>query len=316
MLAEALITLPESFPRAGWRYAVVPVQVPGCFHPKVLLRLGADQARVQISSANATTAGWCRNLEICSDLSWSEESGGPDNGAYRQLIRKSYDSLVHWLGRASGDVVEAKLHIHRAQSKWLFETGPNAGPISLSDGTAVDFLFERADGVGPNILQRFMSCVSGDRIHRIVVVSPYWDSDAGALQDVQDAFGGAPLTIGVNPASAEFPAKPDLSHRPISFATDEILKSRAFAHAKLVVLEGDAADHVLSGSANLSRAALGSLAGVPARNAEASVYRRLPPGTVLKSLGLSLDQSVERARLKVPERPSYLQPSERVPGEQ
>nr|WP_294523791.1 hypothetical protein [uncultured Rhodopila sp.] len=312
MLGEALRCLPRSFQMAGRRYAVVPAHVQGCFHPKVLLRLGTNRARLQIMSANATTAGWCRNLEVHSDLLWEEGADDPDNETHRQLIRKAYDYLLHWLEPLAGDVIAAKLRVYMTQARWLFDIDPNPGPVSLADGTAVDLLLERGDGTGSGILNQLVACVSGDHIRRIVVASPYWDTGASALLDLQDAFDGIPLVIAVNPNSSEFPQGVDLSKRPISFATDKVLLDDRFAHAKLFVLEGDAADHVVSGSANASRAALGSLNGIRARNAEATVYRRLPRGTVLPSLGLSLAQKVEQSVLRKPNPPSYINGAQRL----
>ena len=46
MLKQALNATPEAFKNAGRRYAVVPIQVAGCFHPKIHLRLGTDGAEL------------------------------------------------------------------------------------------------------------------------------------------------------------------------------------------------------------------------------------------------------------------------------
>jgi hypothetical protein len=129
---------------------------------------------------------------------------------------------------------------------------------------------------------RLRAYVDRDRINRIVIVSPYWDANGEALLDIQDAFDGAPVIIGLNPGSGTFPGALDVSQRPITFATDKTLRVERFAHAKLFLLEGENADHVVFGSPNTSRAALGA-PGIPARNAEAAVYRRLPPSSVRAS---------------------------------
>ena len=297
MLGEALRSIPESFPRAGRRYAVVPAHVAACFHPKIVLRLGKDRARLQVVSANATAAGWCRNLEVASDVSWIEGGENPDNASHRRLIRKAYDYLCHWLDPTPGQTIASKLNIHKSDAIWLADTEPNAGPLFLADGTAVDLLLERGDATDTGILSRLLSCVGGDRIRRIVVVSPYWDADGTALLDIQDVFGVPPVVVAINPKSGAFPGGFDVSQRPISFATDDCLDSDRFAHAKLVILEGDGADHVLSGSPNASRAALGGPGGVMARNAEAAVYRRLSSGSVLPALGLALARTVERCTI-------------------
>jgi hypothetical protein len=296
MLAEALRAVPETLRRAGRYYAVVPAHVDGCFHPKVFLRLGRDRGCLQIASANATAAGWCRNLELSAKLSWTNDGNDPEAAAKRSLIRKAYDYLLHWLEASPGQAIPAKLQIHANDADWLLDTEPNSGPVLLHDATAVDLLLERGDGSSPGILDRLRACVDRDRINRIVIVSPYWDANGEALLDLQDAFGGAPVIVGLNPGSGTFPGALDVSQRPITFATDKTLRVERFAHAKLFLLEGEKADHVVFGSPNASRAALGA-PGIPARNAEAAVYRRLPPSSVRHALKLTLDDTVKRSAI-------------------
>ena len=294
MLRDALRATPECFARAGSRYAVVPVSVSGCFHPKILLRLGTDRARLHVASANTTAAGWCRNAELTCDVSWEHRSEHPDNVAFGRIMRKAYGYLSYWLDEVSGQSVAAKLRIHARDASWLVDLEPNTAPITLSDGTALDLLLENGGG-GRGILERFADCVAGDRIRRIVAISPYWDVDAAALKDLSAIFDQAPITVAVNKDTSEFPAGADLAGVNVHFAA--ALHEDRFTHAKLIVLESATADHVLVGSANVSRAALGA-PGIPARNAEASVYRRLPRGAAATALGLDLTHEVPRSSIR------------------
>src|ERR1039457_6293506 len=86
MLSSALQATPAAFRSAGRRYAMVPVTVLGSFHPKIHLRLGRDGARLIVGSANATAAGWCRNLEVLADLDWGQRDKDQARGP---LIRKA-----------------------------------------------------------------------------------------------------------------------------------------------------------------------------------------------------------------------------------
>ena len=85
MLTRALSSTPAAFRLAGRKYAIVPVSVEGCFHPKIHLRFGRDKARLIISSANATAAGWCRNLEVLADLDWNPRAEESPHGS---MIRR------------------------------------------------------------------------------------------------------------------------------------------------------------------------------------------------------------------------------------
>lgn len=307
MLADALDSLPRSFLGAGRRYAVVPARATACFHPKILLRLGERRARLQVGSANATAAGWCRNAELVCDLSW-EMGGGADAAAYARLIRKTYDYLASWLTGVPGQAIPAMLRGHWRDAPWLADVEASDAPVALSDGSLADVLLERGDGTSPGILERLKALLGGERTHRIILSSPFWDADAGALKDLQDSLGGPPVAVALPEQRPEFPTGADLSSRPVSFMALPHLVAKRVAHAKFILIEGQNADHIVVGSANISRAALGGSGGLAARNAEACVYRRLPQGSVLAYLGIDPTRTISKAKLK-PLRPEPKSPS-------
>ena len=159
MLKRALIATPEAFKNAGRRYALAPIQVSGCFHPKVHLRLGTDRARLIIGSANATAAGWGSNQEIFTAIDWSRRGESPTATITAPLIRKAYDYLETWLAAIPGDALDFKLYLHRKDSPWLGELQSNFDPIELPDGSAIDLFCER----GGRNTGDFESVVGADR---------------------------------------------------------------------------------------------------------------------------------------------------------
>lgn len=120
--------------------------------------------------------------------------------------------------------------------------------------------------------------------------------------------------VALSPRTGTFPGAVDVSQRPITFATDGTLGVDRFAHAKLFLLEGEKADHLVEGSPNASWAALGG-PGITARNAEASVYRRLTPGSVRHALKLTLDQVVSRAAVHSAPTTTFQEGAHHVPSE-
>src|SRR5262245_9920271 len=48
----------------GRRWILAKSTVSGIFHPKLIARIGSDDARVAVLSGNLTPGGWGRNLEI------------------------------------------------------------------------------------------------------------------------------------------------------------------------------------------------------------------------------------------------------------
>ncbi len=299
MLKRALIATPEAFKNAGRRYALAPIQVSGCFHPKVHLRLGTDRARLIIGSANATAAGWGSNQEIFTAIDWSRRGESPTATMTGPLIRKAYDYLEAWLAAIPGDALDFKLHLHRKDSPWLGELQSNSDPIELPDGSAIDLFCERGDGT-LGFLSRLSALTAGEKAKRLVVISPYWDNDLSALQELRSALSHCPTIIALNPAKNEFPIDAiDAGDLAQFAAVHDDEDAHRFLHAKVILIETDVADHLLFGSANCSDEALGS-ATKAARNAEVSVYRRFPPGRGLDLLGLDLGNVIDRGDIRRP----------------
>jgi hypothetical protein len=168
----------------------------------------------------------------------------------------------------------------RSRTAWLFDIEPAAGPVALADGT-VAALLTSANTTG--IAARFVALIEQGPVDRLIVLSPYWDQNLSALKYLIETLNPAETIILIDAPKALFPANAmqDLSNTAI-FDLQEFGKHR-FIHAKAIIAETSAADHVLYGSANCTIAALGtqSFAG---DNEEACLYRRLPPNTLLEAL--------------------------------
>ncbi|MDF0584759.1 hypothetical protein [Bradyrhizobium yuanmingense] len=264
---------------AGRLYSVSGAQgerAGGVFHPKLLIQLGRQKGRLLIGSANITASGIGGNLEIVSELRATPEPSGE-----RGILRQAFDYLLRHLDRGDA-TVEAQLEFLRRRSPWLFETEPVLGAVSLADGTLAAFL---ASGANEMMAGRFVSFVH-EPIHRMIVISPYWDEQLEALQYLTSAWKPAEIFVLVDKeVTALPPLPPALSPVLRFFDRGKAFKSR-FIHAKVIIAQGANTDHVLFGSANCTLAALGA-DGIPGINAEASLYRRLPPGLALTALDLA-----------------------------
>jgi hypothetical protein len=302
MLSRALAATPETFALAGQRYAIVPARVHGCFHPKILLRLGARRARLLVGSANVTAAGWGVNLEIAACFEYRNRD---KEGTAGRLVRKAYDYLLRWLEPVQGESIAHKLRLHRRDSAWLVELEANGSPVLLPDGTAADLLCDFGDGK-PGIMNRLVELVDGERVRQLVVVSPYWDYDLSALQNLRRAFRMPTTFIGLNPFVSEFPTEAVKKDRSLRFtAVPAEEGNERFLHAKIIIVSSDKADHVVFGSANCTDAALGSV-GRGGTNAEMSVYRRLSCGAALPMLGIDVSREVEPSVFGSPTRDPFV----------
>ena len=292
MLDRAIAETPESFARAGIGYAVVPVALDHCFHPKLHIRLGADGGSLVVGSANATAAGWGGNRELITSFEWWRRRDDPDNAVVQSLIRKAFDYVVPWVADADQVSLRRKLKLIERDASWLFEATPIDGPLTLADGTAVDLFFERADG-GVSIMRRLVDEIGSVPVRRLIIVSPYWDGNLSALHELQHRLAPNETVIALNARKPEFAVASLKNADAVRFAkVFDGSGADRFIHAKAIIVEADDYDHLLLGSANCSTNALGSFEG-PAVNAEASMYRRLTPGSAVSALGLDLSQSID-----------------------
>ena len=111
MLTRALLSTPGAFQKAGMEYLVKGFSHSKSFHPKILARYGKNRARIVIGSANATCAGWGRNLEALSVFSWKHNSEKADNLVYRDLVQKTHNYLIGLMSEDENENLAYKLRL-------------------------------------------------------------------------------------------------------------------------------------------------------------------------------------------------------------
>lgn len=304
MLQRSLEEMPEAFVHAGRKYLVVPINGPGCFHPKINIRYGKSKCRLLLGSGNATSAGWGSNRELVTALEWSRDSGDPNQATQLQLIAKVHDWLTAQLPAPADPDLAYKMQLIQSLSPWLADAPRSDGIYSLDDDTQIDCLL--SDPTAPSgLADQFIERVEGE-VGKLVVISPYWDSRLQALQRLQAAFGSPPLhlfmelTEDANARQSTFPVDAlDGGLKP-KFHPLTTTGSHRFLHAKLIVATTATHDYVLYGSSNCTVGALGA-PGSPGVNHEAAIYRRLPAGTIDQVLSLAYSTEIDVKSIPAPE---------------
>ncbi|WP_279483990.1 hypothetical protein [Aureimonas sp. SK2] len=280
MLTYALDGASQLPEYAGRHYTVTGIQPKTVFHPKIVLQLGRRSGRVIISSANMTASGLAGNLELAGWISCMQGAGGE-----ARLIAATWQYLSGLLAE-DGQALFHQLEWLRARTPWLLDTEPATEIVDLADGSAAALLTDIGNSAAAGIGTRFTNLIDGERVERLVVLSPYWDEDLAALGALVTRLAPKRLAILIDRNTELFPAEAAkaLSGAEI-FDANAFGKSR-FIHAKAIIAETSHADHVLYGSANCTAAALGT-SNYAGANHEACLYRRLPSGSTLASLGLA-----------------------------
>lgn len=271
--------------QAGKLYTVTGTSAAGVFHPKVFLQFGRRRGRLIIGSANLTAPGLAGNLELVSMIECDDSESGE-----QQLIAQAW-SYVSRLIDSEQQALSGQMEWMRVRTRWLASAHPADGLVRLTDETFAALLIsDDAVGIG----QRFAELIDAP-VERLIVISPYWDMDLAALRFLSAQLTPRNVSILLDPDDSAFP-KHALAKVPGAtrlYDRGDFRKGR-FIHAKAIIAQTAGADHVLFGSANCTEAALG-LIDTSGSNAEVCLYRRLPPASTLKALGLTDVLTDERA---------------------
>ncbi|MGU7785035.1 hypothetical protein [Burkholderia sp. PU8-34] len=269
----------STLPRKGGRsYTANAISASRVFHPKLTLLVGRDSARLIVASANITSPGLAGNLEIAGTV-----DATPDLPGETKLVAGALRFLRSRLGD-HGKVVEDQLGRMDKRAAWLARTVDSGDLVLLHDGSAAQFLCSGSEqGIGA----RFTRNVGGQQVKRLIVLSPYWDSDLSGLQALVEALRPERTVLLVDVRRRLFPTQALGQLTNVSVIDIGTAAGSNFVHAKLFIAETDQADHVLYGSANCTTAALGT-SKFRGLNDEACLYRRLPPASIVRELEMTV----------------------------
>lgn len=261
---------------AGTSYHLVKADAPGAFHPKITLLIGAKKGRLLIGSANLTALGLGGNKELVANIAYTPET--PDHARHfaeaLAYIRRNVPADDMWVSTAIQRALRA--------APWLRQAIEAATPPDEMPGSEVALLLDRP---GTTILDQIVRLVGDDPIERLIVVSPYWDTRLEGLARLRTALATPPTDLLIEAKTTGFPKSELHRFSDIGLFDVDPSESKRFVHAKLLIAQGRAWDHVISGSMNCTLPALVG-PSLPRGNAEAGVYKRVPPGTAIAALGL------------------------------
>lgn len=302
MLVQGLADTARRPKFAGRRYSVVGAQCGGVFHPKLILQLGKASGRLLVMSANMTAAGVAGNFEVVGEVAVVA-----DAVEAAPLLRAALDYFLRFLEPTSSARRQVEWALKR--TRWMPASTGTDAVVELNGPTRLALL-HRNDAKG--IAERFMELIGDRVVKRLVVVSPYWDTDLHTLRSLRSRTAATTAAL-IQPHSALYPVHAHPSDEGLRlFDVNRVQGANAsrFAHAKVLIAESDSGDCVLFGSANCTEAALGT-ASQPGRNEEACLFRDLPAGEAVRLLGLE-SALAPGAAIPVSEVPPY-SPTDDIP---
>lgn len=232
---------------AGVAYSLLPVRVPGAFHPKVCILTGKKKSAVLIGSHNLTLSGFGYNREITNWVQITDRRDREGNA----LLDSVWLMVREWIELARETVppslIEAVLSFSR--------TIAPLSPLDVSTTTVA--LYQRPGG--PSLIEQVGARVKGD-VRRIGVIGAFFDRDHAFVAHLLERWPQAEVVVAIDPETVHLPSVPEVRAR---FVDARLLWTHAdsrgdkYLHAKALYFEQADADGnaLISGSANPSRPA-------------------------------------------------------------
>jgi hypothetical protein len=237
------------------RYLVVPVtQSGGVFHPKLFLLAGPQRITLLAGSANATRSGMAYNLELCHVL----ELGQPDdvgdrNPPGKDAVQESYRFFRRIARMTRPSLVPLALQVledMRSRWQWLAEN------TDEPNGDEPELLHTLDEGLWAQVIGR----LKGHSVKRVVVVSPFYDSDISLWKRVLNEWPGCRLEVISQQGYGNIPVAQLSRWRQARRANCRLFELNAGtgrrAHAKAMAFQTQMKTFWLAGSANFTTAAL------------------------------------------------------------
>ncbi len=224
----------------GTRYSVNPVRMPGSFHPKVLLLLSHDRAKLFVASANFTFSGYSTNNEVFN--TFEVDSAHVEHlsiiQAAADFFEKIYD--LKYTYRLDDSIIKEMRAMH-----CLSLQAPSSESVRLVHNLDEPIIDQLKDVIG--------------RASTIDIAVPFYDNELDATLKVKEDISISGINSYVQNHRSRFnvrKARNIEGLNVVAFDGFSRPKSSSFYHGKVFRFMTENESWILYGSANCTGAAL------------------------------------------------------------
>ena len=222
----------------GSRYSVNPVRITGAFHPKVLLLLSQDRAKVIIGSANFTQSGYSTNNEIFDVFEYDSDHTEflPIIIATAEFFKKVYKKS-YALDKQIMDELDSIFYL-----KQRIPANKDIFLLHSLDRPIAEQLIEIID-----------------KPSAVDIAVPFYDNNLDAVSGIIDVYPDASINTYVQNHKSRFNVSKAVKTESIAvkaFTGFKTPDSNSFYHGKVLRFVADDCSWILYGSANCTGAAL------------------------------------------------------------
>jgi hypothetical protein len=270
-------------------YSINGIQCEGAFHPKLILLAGQSSLLLLIGSGNLTTSGHGKNLEV-----WNAIFVNQDSDPRLGFVLQAWEYLKA-LHSDLGSLAQQRLKTIEDNCSLLQGVAVTDSTMSypMSEDLHIGFV---ATGNSSSLFEKVVHRVGRHRIDRITIMSPYYDIKGEFLLQLNERFKPSEFHIILQ---KEFGNSPILMVPTTNMKfhiwdeVNDVPTKQTYFHAKNFVLEGPEMKYLISGSANASVRAFGTIDNAGA-NQEVCIIYESKTVEFVKNLGISLQLGTQR----------------------
>jgi hypothetical protein len=261
-------------------YAVHGIQSNGAFHTKLLFLAGPDSVLLLVGSGNLTTSGHGKNLEVWNTV----YVNSLDDTKYGFVIQAwNYMKQLH---ADLGDSANSKLKSIE-ENCFLLSNGKEV-ESSIFDLDTQNQISFHANQTNSSLFSQLSDIIGNEHIKRITIMCPFHDSEGKFIQELNNRYNPGQIDVLVQADFGALPLKMKNQSNVRFFEWTEVMQEKprqSYFHAKNIVFEGKAKNYLISGSANASIAAFGTMT-IPATNQESCVIYQSTDSDYLELLSI------------------------------
>jgi hypothetical protein len=226
----------------GRKYMVNSVNITSSFHPKVILLLGENKAKLFVGSGNIKTSGYVINNEIFNHIEYSPEKPECLDVIYAAInFFVNINDITYQLDNSI---------LHEARELVYYHNARENGEIYLLHNMHQSILKQVQDRID-------------ETLESISIAVPYYDNELLALSSLKKVYGEADIHLYIQNEKSTFPVKFNNNNNIVTnidlfegFKDNLSGSSNNFYHGKVFLFKTAKKSYILYGSVNCTQAAL------------------------------------------------------------
>ena len=223
------------------KYIANPIRINSAFHPKVVLLLGVEKAKLIVSSANIKTSGYTLNNEIYNVFEYNKENQDNLNLINDAIsFFERLNSMSYYQDEKIFNKINDLIYRHRR-----------------SDNNEIKLI----QNLDRSVLEQLKDIIA-DKVISIDIAVPYYDNELLGYKDLSESFDCDDIRLYLQNGLSTFPVDFNKNNGVINKSNIYAylkLKSNGkknFYHGKVFRINTDNNSYILYGSSNCTMSAL------------------------------------------------------------